>query len=123
MIKEAAKKRMEDVAGAVEEIDATAVSPEELDGWLVIDVREDHEYADGHLPDAMSLPRSRLEMMAMQSDALEAAADKPALVYCATGKRSLFAAQTLKELGVKRPVSMKGGFKAWSEVGNPQTRE
>lgn len=123
MIKEAAKKRMEDVAAAVEEMDATAVSPEELGGWLVIDVREDHEYADGHLPDAMSLPRSRLEMLAMQSDALEAAADKPALVYCATGKRSLFAAQTLKELGVKRPVSMKGGFKAWREAGNPQTRE
>lgn len=123
MINDAAKKRMEEAAAAVEQLDAADVNPGELDDWLVIDVREDHEYADGHLPGAISLPRSRLEMMATQSDALEANAGKPALVYCGTGKRSLLAAHTLQQLGMRRPVSMDGGFKAWRAAGKPRTRD
>lgn len=123
MISEAARKRLQDAADGVEQIDAADIDADALTGWLVIDVREDHEYVDGHLPGAISLPRSRMEMMAMQSDALEAAADKPALVYCASGKRSLLAAQTLKELGARRPVSMAGGIAAWREAGKPESRD
>lgn len=123
MISEAARKRLQDAASAVEQIDAADVDADSLNDWLVIDVREDNEYASGHLPGAISLPRSRMEMMAMQSDALEAAADKPALVYCASGKRSLLAAQTLKELGARRPVSMAGGIAAWREAGKPESRD
>lgn len=122
MISEAARKRLQDAADGVEQIDAADIDADALTGWLVIDVREDHEYADGHLPGAISLPRSRMEMMAMQSDALEAAATKPALVYCASGKRSLLAAQTLKELGAKRPVSMTGGIAAWRQAGKSESR-
>lgn len=123
MISEAARKRLQDAASAVEQIDAADVDADSLDDWLVIDVREDNEYASGHLPGAISLPRSRMEMMAMQSDALEAATAKPALVYCASGKRSLLAAQTLKELGARRPVSMAGGIAAWREAGKPESRD
>jgi len=123
MIKDAAKKTLQDAADAVEQVDAQSVSPDRLEDWVVIDVREDQEYVGGHLPGAISLPRSRLEMMAMQSDALEAAADKPALVYCASGKRSLLAAKTLKALGATRPVSMAGGIQAWREAGKPESRD
>lgn len=123
MIKEAAQKRLQDVSQAIEQIEADRVDPDRLDEWVVIDVREDNEYADGHLPGAISLPRSRLEMLAMQTDALEPATEKPALVYCASGKRSLLAAETLAALGAKRPVSMAGGFNAWRGSGKPETRD
>ncbi len=123
MLREAAEKKLQEAATVVEQIDAQSVDVDSLNDWIVIDVREDQEYAEGHLPGAISLPRSRLEMMAMQSEALEAAVRKPALVYCGSGKRSLLAAQTLKELGVQRPVSMAGGIKAWREAGKPETRD
>lgn len=122
MINDAAKKRLDDAAEAVEQTDADSVAGENLDDWLVIDVREDHEYADGHLPGAINWPRSRLEMEAARSDRTDLAEDKPVLVYCASGKRSLLAAHTLKDLGIKRPVSMAGGFTAWRAEGKPETR-
>lgn len=123
MINDAAKKRLEQAAAAIEQTDVESVAPADLDDWLVIDVREDHEYADGHLPGAINWPRSRLEMEAARSDLSADALDQPALVYCASGKRSLLAAQTLKELGIKRPVSLGGGFKAWREAGKPESRD
>lgn len=122
MIKEAATRRLQEATATVEQIDAAKVDADTLDEWLVIDVREDHEYAAGHLPGAMSLPRSRLELEATQNDALEAGAGTPALVYCGSGKRSLLAAETLKMLGVERPVSMAGGLAAWREAGKPLVR-
>lgn len=121
MIREAAQKCLSEAAESVEEVSADTLDPSELNDWLILDVREDAEYAGGHLPGAISLPRSRLEMLATQSEALEAATDKPALVYCASGKRSLLAAQTLRELGAKRPVSMAGGFNAWRAAGKPES--
>jgi rhodanese-related sulfurtransferase len=123
MINDAAKKRMEQAAAAVEQIDARNVADDQLGDWLVIDVREDHEYADGHLPGAISWPRSRLEMEAAQADLADRDIDQPALVYCGSGKRSLLAAHTLKELGLERPVSMEGGFKAWRAAGKAETRD
>jgi len=119
MIKEAAKKRLQEAAAAVEQIAAADVDADRLDEWLVLDVREDHEYAASHLPGALSLPRSRLEMEATQNDALETGGDTPTLVYCGSGKRSLLAAETLKALGVTRPVSMAGGFGAWQKADKP----
>lgn len=122
MINDAATKRLEEAAAAVEQTDVESVAPADLGDWLVIDVREDHEYADGHLPGAINWPRSRLEMEAARSSLAEGAAERPALVYCASGKRSLLAAKTLKELGAQRPVSLAGGFNAWRAAGKPETR-
>lgn len=122
MIKDAAKKHMQDANSAVEHIDVAGLATDDLDSWLIIDVREDHEYAAGHLPGAINMPRSRLEMLAMQSDTLEAAADKPTLAYCGSGKRSVLAAHTLKTLGMQRAVSMDGGYAAWRSAGKPDSQ-
>lgn len=122
MVKDAAKELMQNASSAIEHIDVADLATDDLDSWLIIDVREDHEYAAGHLPDAISMPRSRLEMLAMQSDTLEAAADKPALVYCGSGKRSVLAAYTLKTLGMQRAVSMDGGFAAWRSAGKQESQ-
>lgn len=117
MIKEAAKKYLQDANSAVEHVNVADLAPEDLGNWLIIDVREDSEYAAGHLPGAISMPRSRLEMLATQSDILEASEDKPTLVYCGSGKRSVLAAHTLKALGMQRTVSMDGGYAAWGSAG------
>lgn len=83
---------------------------------LVLDVREPDEYEQGHLPGAVWIPRGLLEPR------IEAAAperDRPILVYCAGGTRSVLAAHTLGLLGYRRAVSMAGGFSAWKAAGLP----
>lgn len=83
---------------------------------LVLDVREPDEYEQGHLPDAMWIPRGLLEQR------IEAAAperERPIVVYCAGGTRSVLGAHTLGLLGYRRVVSMAGGFSAWKAQGLP----
>ena len=109
----------------------TEIAPQALDaatlaGLSVIDVREPGEYAQGHLPGAINLPRGVLEfqieahpaMACSTADALQAR-DRPLLVYCLTGGRSALAALSLQELGFRHVRSMAGGVKAWSAAGLP----
>ncbi len=83
---------------------------------LVIDVREQHEWNSGHLPNALHVPRGFLELKIE-----EAVPDKNAslLLYCAGGVRSLFAGQTLKQMGYANVTSLAGGYVAWSGSGLP----
>ncbi|HEY8845504.1 MAG TPA: molybdopterin-synthase adenylyltransferase MoeB [Candidatus Limnocylindrales bacterium] len=95
------------------------VTPQEVDalpegGAAVIDVREDSEWEQGHLPGAIHISKSYVEQQ------IEAAApdrDAPVVLYCAGGVRSLFAAQTLEQLGYTNVASMSGGFQAWKSAG------
>ena len=103
-----------------------ALDPATLAGLSVIDVREPGEYAQGHLPGAINLPRGVLEFQieahpAMACSTTEAlqARDRPLLVYCLTGGRSALAALSLQELGFRHVRSMAGGVKAWSAAGLP----
>lgn len=121
MIKQAAQKQIQGLMADIERIAASDVSDDDLSNWIVLDVREQFEFENGHLPGAINMPRSRMELLLTQSDALEEASEKPVLVYCASGKRSLLAAQALKDLGAKRPVSMDGGFQGWAEKGGAVT--
>jgi molybdopterin/thiamine biosynthesis adenylyltransferase/rhodanese-related sulfurtransferase len=97
------------------------VTPQDVDalpadGTTVIDVREDSEWEQGHLPGALHISKSYVEQQ------IEAAApdrDAPVVLYCAGGIRSLFAAQTLEQLGYTNVASMSGGFQAWKSVGLP----
>ena len=110
--------------GRIEEI-----APDQLaaqDDCVLIDVREPAEYAQGHLPGAINLPRGVLEFQieahpAMACSTTEAlqARDRPLLVYCLTGGRSALAALSLQELGFRHVRSMAGGVKAWSAAGLP----
>jgi len=85
------------------------------ENWTLLDVREREEYREGHLDDALSLPRGFLEMRVE-----EAVPDKsaPVIAYCAGGVRSLIAARTLREMGYENVVSMAGGYTAWKNAGN-----
>ena len=81
---------------------------------LFVDVREVDEWARGHVPGAVLVPKSHLE------EEIEAKAPdraRPVVLYCAGGVRSVFAARTLREMGYTSAVSMSGGFDAWSALG------
>ncbi len=79
------------------------------DTWL-IDVREDHEWEQGHIPNAHHLGRGILER-----DIATQCADKSAriILYCGGGYRSVLAAESLQAMGYQQVYSLQGGFRAW----------
>ncbi|HWI75094.1 MAG TPA: molybdopterin-synthase adenylyltransferase MoeB, partial [Baekduia sp.] len=84
-------------------------------GTILVDVREQHEFEEAHLPGAVHVPRSYLE-----SRIEGAVRDKSArvILYCASGNRSALAAKTLKEqLGYEHVESMTGGYTLWKDRG------
>ncbi len=96
----------------ISEIDAAAARA--LDGAVWVDVREQDEWQEGHLPGAIHVPRGNLE-----SRIETAAPDKgqPVILYCASASRSAFAAKTLAELGYTNVHSLAGGFTDWKRNG------
>ena len=93
---------------------------------LIVDVREPHEYDEGHIPGAINIPRGLLEIRAdPASPAADAALSSDfsarVLVYCTKGPgaRSLLASQTLGSMGYQSVEVLGGGLVAWAEAGLP----
>ena len=91
---------------------------------LLLDVREPAEWEKGHIPEAVLAPRGMLEWYADPTTPYAKAElttnkDARIIVACASGGRSLLAAQTLKQMGYADVVSMAGGFNEWSKQGFP----
>src|ERR1035437_478512 len=88
--------------------------------YLLLDVREKDEFREGHLVNAVSIPRGYLELRIEQ-----AVPDKgmPIVAYCAGGTRSLLAAKQLKDMGYDSVISMAGGYSAWKGAGYPWRQE
>jgi len=84
-----------------------------------LDVREPEEFEQGALPDAVLLPRGNLEF---QVEGKIPDKSAPVVVYCASGVRSVFAADTLKRLGYDTVASMAGGFNRWKDHGHPWSK-
>ena len=87
---------------------------------VLLDVRERDEWNAGHIPDAIHIPRGELEKKIEHQ-----VPDKTTeiICQCRSGKRSLLAAQTLKQLGYTNVVSMNGGIEFWSESGFPTEKK
>jgi len=84
-------------------------------GTVLVDVREQNEFEEAHLPGAVHVPRGHLE-----SRIEGAASDKSqrVILYCASGNRSALAAKTLiDELGYEQAESMTGGITLWKDRG------
>jgi glyoxylase-like metal-dependent hydrolase (beta-lactamase superfamily II)/rhodanese-related sulfurtransferase len=98
---------------AMAELEARIASrPNDL---LVLDVREEAAFKQGHIPGARHLPRGQLELRVNQE------IPDPTLrivACCEFGKISTLAAQTLRQLGFTRAVALDGGMKAWREAGH-----
>src|SRR5919201_4092719 len=85
------------------------------EGYRIVDVREQHEFEESHLPGAVHVPRGHLE-----SRIEGAAPDKSerVIAYCASGNRSALAAHTmLTQLGYENVESMTGGITLWKDRG------
>ncbi len=102
----------------ITEID-TATAQGQLASSLILDVREPAEFAAGHLPGAVNIPRGVLEFKIDSHPDFQGKQQAPIVVYCQTGGRSALATHALNQLGYEKAVSMAGGFKAWSESGLP----
>lgn len=101
----------------------TEISAQELKRRLdagedltVVDVREREEFVQGHLPEAVFIPRGYLELQIEQH---QPDRDEPVVVYCAGGVRSALAARNLKEMGYQNVISLVGGFNGWKNAGLP----
>jgi adenylyltransferase/sulfurtransferase len=98
----------------------TEMSPQELHPnlgngeYAVIDIRERDEFVQGHIPGARFIPRGFLELQIEQH---EPDRDKPLVIYCAGGVRSVLAARNLKEMGYTNAISLIGGFNGWKNAG------
>lgn len=83
---------------------------------LVLDVREQAEFAQAHILNARGLPLSQFEARAGD---IEKFKDKPVIVYCATGNRSSTAVALLAKRGFSQVFNLSGGFSAWQQAGLP----
>lgn len=80
----------------------------------LVDVREDHEWAAGHLPGATHLGKGIIER-----DIETRIPDTGAqiVLYCGGGFRSALAADNLQKMGYTNVFSMDGGFRGWKDAG------
>ncbi len=88
---------------------------------VLIDVREPDEFAAGHLPGAVNIPRGLLEFRLSASEALQRR-DLKVLVYCKTGGRSALAACAMQDMGYLELRSLAGGFDGWVAAGGDVAR-
>lgn len=86
-------------------------------GLAVLDVREPHEFAAGHIPGARNLPLGQLDTWAPTLDAT-----KPYVVVCHSGARSARASEQLAARQFKGITNMTGGMSDWQRQGHPTTR-
>jgi adenylyltransferase/sulfurtransferase len=85
-------------------------------GAVVVDVRESDEWRQGHIPEAIFIPRGFLELRVEEKVPDHKA---PVIVQCASGTRSLLASRTLREMGYENLYNLNGGFNAWKDKGLP----
>jgi rhodanese-related sulfurtransferase len=98
------------------------VSPAEVKALLdtgaarVFDVREESEYAAGHVAGAAHLGKGIIER---DIERTVPALDAPIVLYCGGGFRSALAADAIQQMGYTNVLSMAGGWRGWTEFGGP----
>ncbi len=108
------------VAGVGAHTEVARVNPEAAPAWLaehqavLLDVREPEEFAEGHAPEAVSVPQAEL---ALHLGDLPRGRD--VLVTCRSGGRSLGSARFLKAFGFEHVANLEGGMLGWIAAGHP----
>ena len=107
---------VEETRGKIQETSIQKIK-QKLDGgdpFFLVDVREESEWAKGHLPRAIHLGKGIIER-----DIEETIPDTEAEIalYCGGGYRSALAAENLQRMGYKNVLSIAGGIRAWREGG------
>jgi rhodanese-related sulfurtransferase len=88
--------------------------------FMLVDVREESEFAKDHLPGAIHLGKGVIER---DIEARMPDLNTPLILYCGGGFRSALAADNLQKMGYTNVISMDGGVRGWREKKYPMTRE
>lgn len=104
----------EEAKKEVQEIDVADLKRMQQSGdkFHLIDVREPDEVQRGAIPAAIPIPRGVLEL---RIDQVTTDKNAKIVLYCGGGNRSALAGWMLKKMGFKNPISLRGGWKAWTE--------
>jgi len=108
-IVEDTRKRIREVT-----IDEVKKKLDRKEKFLLIDVREESEYAADHLPGAVHLGKGIIER---DVEARVPDQETPMVLYCGGGFRSALAADNLQKMGYTQVLSMDGGIRGWREKG------
>jgi rhodanese-related sulfurtransferase len=114
-IVEDTRKRIHEVS-----IDEVKAKLDRKEKFLLIDVREESEYAADHLPGSVHLGKGIIER-----DVEDRVPDQdtPIVLYCGGGFRSALAADNLQKMGYTHVLSMDGGIRGWREKGFALTKD
>jgi rhodanese-related sulfurtransferase len=88
--------------------------------FILVDVREESEFANNHLPGAIHLGRGVIER---DIEARVPDLNAPMVLYCGGGFRSALAADNLQKMGYTNVISMDGGIREWREKNYPLTKD
>ena len=113
-IVEDTRKRIREVT-----IDEVKAKLDRKEKFLLIDVREESEYAADHLPGAVHLGKGIIER---DVEARVSDQNTPMVLYCGGGFRSALAADNLQKMGYTQVLSMDGGIRGWREKGFALTK-
>ncbi len=111
------------MAGCTGHSDIKNITPEECDALLkqqdiqLVDVRTEQEYGNGHLKEAILINIQGQDFTTKATQQLDK--QKPVIIYCRSGRRSMQAAQILVNEGFETVYNMKGGILAWQAEGLP----
>lgn len=104
------------------------ISVQQLHQWLsdglpviLIDVREQNEWDQGHVAEAVLNPMSAFDVTALPETA-PVTPNPPVVFMCRSGKRSMTVASHLHNDGILSGVNLAGGILAWADAGYPVVR-
>jgi rhodanese-related sulfurtransferase len=108
-----------DAKSRIKQVDIDEYRKMSREHSVLIDVREDNEWAAGHAADALHLGKGIIER-----DIESKIPDKTTtlVLYCGGGFRSALAADALQTMGYTSAISLDGGWRAWVEAGLPVTK-
>lgn len=86
---------------------------------VIVDVREENEYKQGHILNALHIPLSTLSS---KLGRLEKLRQRPIIANCLNGNRSARACAVLKKHGFEKVYNLKGGINAWQDASLPLTK-
>ena len=114
-------KIVDDAKSRIKETDVDEVKErlDRGDKFLLVDVREESEFAKDHLPGAIHLGKGVIER---DIEGRVPDLNTPMVLYCGGGFRSAMAADNLQKMGYTNVISMDGGVRGWREKNFPMTK-
>ncbi|MBX9600983.1 MAG: sulfurtransferase [Bryobacteraceae bacterium] len=105
-----------DAKSRIKEIDVAGYQRMKVEPHVLVDTREESEFAAGHAAGAIHLSKGVIERDIEQKIPDP---DTKIVLYCGGGYRSALAADNLQKMGYRNVVSLDGGWRAWVSAGMP----